>query len=924
MASNDVIIKLMADVSSLQDGLHKAEAELGKLKSCTEESSSLISGSFSKIGAIISGALAIDRLKEFGASLVETTAKVNALDSMFQQTFKGEQAQAMQGITAQAKEQGINVDRLKGQWASFYGTFRGNGATANQSLELTNRYMKLAGDGSAYYDKSLEDVVGRLKSITMGNYQAGDAIGINVNATKLGILANQKYSKKWQELSETQKEFLLIDVAEGIYKASGAMGQGARESNNWENVTANLKATWERLLSVIGQPVLQVATTAVQGLTSALGGVLGHIQQFSVKFQEAYQTSGNFGEALKEAFSSIGAGWASNIISAIESVIGKIQSINKFLQEHKLIADALKGIIIGVTTAYIGFKTAIAIGNGLKALTGLMDTLSLKMMYFGEACTGASIKETLVTGATTLWNAVCAIGTTVTTALGTAFAFLTSPIGLVIIAITAVVAVGYLLVKNWGTVKSFLLQCWNEIKVVASSVWQSICSTISSIMIAIKSDLTSIWNDIKGAVSSVWQGICSAVQTAMTVMQNVVTAIWNAIQVVICTILNIILAVVASIWNGLITVISIPLNIIYNICSMIWNSIKGTVMSVLNSISTFISAIWTSISGFVSNVLNRILSIFRDTWYRIKFTIESVVNIIYSIISAKFMMYKAIIMAVLTVIKGIVEVSWNTIKAVTTSVLNAVSSFISSIWNSIKNTISAVLNAIRSVISSIWNSIKGVISSVLNSIKSVISSIWNSIKSTISSAMNSVKGVVSSAWNSIKSTISSIGGSIKSVVSNVFNGIKSTVTGIMGRIKGHISSVWNTIKGIFGRVLKPNIKLPHIHISGSFSLNPPSVPHLGVDWYATGGIATAPSIVGIGEAGTEAILPLSNKHRMQPFANAVAEYMPDRGSDIGSGSDNRVNIQIGSLVVREEADITRIAEELYRLQKRENRGRGRA
>lgn len=53
----------------------------------------------------------------------------------------------------------------------------------------------------------------------------------------------------------------------------------------------------------------------------------------------------------------------------------------------------------------------------------------------------------------TAWNAICAVGTAVTSALGAAFAFLTSPIGLVCVAIAAIIAIGVLLYKNWDTVK---------------------------------------------------------------------------------------------------------------------------------------------------------------------------------------------------------------------------------------------------------------------------------------------------------------------------------------------------------------------------------------------------------------------------------------------------------------------------------------
>ena len=61
----------------------------------------------------------------------------------------------------------------------------------------------------------------------------------------------------------------------------------------------------------------------------------------------------------------------------------------------------------------------------------------------------------------------------------------------------------------------------------------------------------------------------------------------------------------------------------------------------------------------------------------------------------------------------------------------------------------------------------------------------------------------------------------------------------------------------------PKLKLPHISISGKFSINPPSVPKFSISWYKDGAIFTKPTLFntpyglkGVGEAGAEAVLPI--------------------------------------------------------------------
>ena len=78
----------------------------------------------------------------------------------------------------------------------------------------------------------------------------------------------------------------------------------------------------------------------------------------------------------------------------------------------------------------------------------------------------------------------------------------------------------------------------------------------------------------------------------------------------------------------------------------------------------------------------------------------------------------------------------------------------------------------------------------------------------------------------------------------------------MENIKNTVSNVIDAIKGFFTNLHLPEIKIPHINlphfnISGSFSLVPPSIPSIGVNWYDQGGVFTRPSVIGIGEKRPE-------------------------------------------------------------------------
>lgn len=64
--------------------------------------------------------------------------------------------------------------------------------------------------------------------------------------------------------------------------------------------------------------------------------------------------------------------------------------------------------------------------------------------------------------------------------------------------------------------------------------------------------------------------------------------------------------------------------------------------------------------------------------------------------------------------------------------------------------------------------------------------------------------------------------------------------------------------------------LPHFSLSGQFDAKTKSVPHVSVNWYAKGGVFDGPSVVGVGEAGREAVIPL-NRRTLASIGGGIAE-----------------------------------------------------
>ena len=388
-----------------------------------------------------------------------------------------------------------------------------------------------------------------------------------------------------------------------------------------------------------------------------------------------------------------------------------------------------------------------------------------------------------------------------------------------------------------------------------------------------------------GSIMSAATTALGKVKTAMLAVNAAMAA--NPIGLVVAAIAGLVAAFI-YLWNNCEGFRNFWINLWNNIKELFasfveWfkqalQGISDFFTNIWNGISTFLSTAWETIKNIISVALQFIVELFTAwieiitapwvfIWENFGDEITQAWETIKEVVSNGLNAISEFITNILNGIKEFWDSIWTAISDFLTPILTAIHDFISNTFNNIKTKISDIVNAIHDFISEKFNAIKDTISNVFNTVKDFISNVWNNIKTFISNTINNIKTNVSNVFNDIKAKIETPLNNAKTTVSNIFNNIKD---GIKSKIESARDTVKNAIEKIksffnFSWSL-PKLKLPHVSITGSFSLAPPSVPHFGIDWYAKGGILTEPTIFGFnpetgrtqvgGEAGDEAVAPI--------------------------------------------------------------------
>lgn len=801
--------------------------------------------SLKKLGAAIVAAFSVAAIKQFGQQCIESAAQVNAANSQFEQTFGSMESQAKSAIQSVAKESGILETRLQGVGTSIYAFAKTTGMDSANALNMMQEALQVTADSAAYYDRSLEDTAESLKSFLKGNFENDAALGLSCTETTRNAAANKLYGKSFVELSESQKQLTLLEMVKDANKLSGALGQASRESDGWENVTGNLKESWNQLLAVIGKPILQVATNIVQKLSSAITKLTeyakGAINALSKLFNwdgddtansisAAASSAENLTDEAKSGSNSLES-VADSAEKAKNSVAGfdKLNVITKSDSGGSDTSASDTASNSGTSVANAVVKdTNSGVSGAFKNLyeksgfKGFVDNVQkginkVDWSSIGKNC--ESIFKNSVPIAQNYLTQVQKVGKSAFGAVGSFVGGVVQVSGKQLQTLTGGVAkwldkdkdkingfittIGDNFSKGYDNLSTFFEKSFDVIGQSIDRVRPQMEDAISNML--------SGFTDFGGAVGTIFsEGFSLATESLVKWIDNdgaTIGEFFDNIQLQMADVMNFVGGVFSDIgnfllgwWDG-----EGGSEIFQNVCDMFLN-IGTTLMNVYND---WIMPAW-----------NFIVGVFQSAWT--------------------------------DCLKPIFEQLW--------TVFGKVCDCIATIWN---NWLSPLVNFISDTLGPVFNTVLRNIQSIFETVFRVIGDVVGGILKSFGGLIDFITGVFSGnwekAWNGIRDFFGGIWDGIWGIVKGFINLIIDGINAVWSGIYTVVAAIVNTIGGVadaIGSIFGQDwgFKMPN---------EPVLIPHL-----ATGGLVKAPTLAVVGDnAGAnsgnpEVIAPLSKLQGM--------------------------------------------------------------